>query len=164
MSMPGFNAFNNASAELANLRKLFESPKSYLMHNFSELKAEVDVCFAKKIQAAKDVEHKSKLKENWSVIIKKINLYEKECLYMLKINKPNELIESKIKDFEQKLNQCNQDDIKQVKQISELVQDETFKLEKLFYLNRAFIFLVTSLKLKKFRKQKQSLVLIKFCI
>lgn len=152
-----FNKLNNVKEELAELKKLFNSPSTCLKISFSEMKADVDVSFARKSQAINDPEYREVLKENWSFMIKKINLFEKECNYMLKINKPCEndskKMRMKIEEFDQKIIKF-QDYTKQLERIEELIQDEIHNLEKLIYLNRTYIFLARYIEHIKLKQKK----------
>lgn len=127
---------------LEKLKSLIDLTPIYITNHFGDLKTKVDVAFAGKEQHLSSLTPTSscdslvKLKENWTLMIKKISLHEKECLYRLKTT--NKLTESQMKELNSRIELIKS---MPLDLINEYLNSEIDKLEKYFFLNKTVLYL-----------------------
>lgn len=135
---------------LEKLKTLIELTPIYLANHFSDLKTQIDVAFAKKEEellassstttATKTNEASDslvRLRENWELMIKKVNLYEKECMYRYKTNK---LSERHTKDLYSRIEFIELNALDD-EYLNDIINSEIDKLEKHFFLNKTIVYL-----------------------
>ncbi len=142
--------------------KLLEKPQIYLVNHFSELRSELDSAFIKKKKQVSNIEKWKKLQENWSLLLNKINEFEKECIQAVKLtdeivierNSQLQIIKSRMTELKDVLRNISKQSniIKQgneaIKKRDELICDINFsleqlraKMEQILFLNSTIIFL-----------------------
>ena len=142
--------------------KLLEKPQIYLVNYFSELRSELDSAFIKKKKQVSNIEKWKKLQENWSLLLNKINEFEKECIQAVKLtdeivierNSQLQIIKSRMTELKDVLRNISKQSniIKQgneaIKKRDELICDINFsleqlraKMEQILFLNSTIIFL-----------------------
>lgn len=135
---------NSIKNELDKLKTLHQVPRLYLSNFYSDLKTKIDVSFTSKQRIIQNEVTKSKLCENWSLMIQKINCLEKECLYREKTNKLNQniyhQIQLNIAAIEIELLKSPTDN-ETLKQLNELISFDINRIERFLFLNKTVIFL-----------------------
>lgn len=121
--------------QLDVLKSIYDSPLSYLTQFFFNLKNDVANAFTLKLETSEEPSAKAKLNENWNEINAKIGAFEAECKQKLA---PVELDEEKMSLIEMKLESYNED---LYAEINDLIYDETYKIEKILFLNKTMVFL-----------------------
>ena len=137
------------------LKSLLESPKMgiiYLADWFSELRSSIDMEFVKRDISCTDISLKSKLKENWTKIISRVDLLEKECIKNQKKVKNYEitqettanlqLIDNELKILTDllSLNAINEKYQQEIFELDDLIYIERLRIEQALFLNKTIIF------------------------
>lgn len=141
--------------QLEKLKIVTESSKSYLADYFSDLRNQIDICFFEK--KLKNDSHL--LHDNWKSLINRTHLFEISLKKIeldenqIKETKQNiEIIEKKIDSFKNlamELESENESDseededgeIKLYLEITDLINEEIIKLERILFMNKTIIFL-----------------------
>lgn len=96
---------------------MFKFPCFYLSTYFSNFRTEIDIAFAKKFLNESDLKLKEILNDNWTQMIKKVDLFETNCINYYS-------------------------NAKNLKEYNEtLIQNSDFFIEKQLLLNKTLIFL-----------------------
>lgn len=154
---------NNLKNQYEQLKKTFESPRLFLSTYFADLRNEVDIAFLKMNQSEHGMEVKHKLNDAWFQMIEQINTFETECLKIRVSNSFNpeftQEVREKIELIDIILNDLNnqvvveeakqafsnelksKDDEDNFNEVSNLIYEETYKIEKMLFLNQTMMFL-----------------------
>ena len=150
-----YNKTSELMSEFERLKFIFECPRLFICNHFDELRCQVDLTFCAKFNKSShettnnQQQAKSQLTENWTDIIKAIDSFEAKCLKHKSLNKFNLVMShetvQKIKAIERLIKQLSasnqEDQSDQVKYAKNLIYDETFKIEKILFLNQTLVFL-----------------------
>ena len=130
---------NKLKEILADLKILIEIPRLYLANYFQELRNRIDLLA---VERCFNETNEKELNANWTLIIKKIASFEKECFRKMPTNQFSKdvasdalnlvnQIESKMSDF----------DGMALFDYEKILANETIKLQRILFLNRTIIFL-----------------------
>lgn len=124
--------------QLDALKYLIDSSKQFLNNFFLNIKNEVTTAFAFKLEQTPDESNKIKLNENLTELFARINAFELECSIKHSFSEPASESNEIVKLTEIKLDHFN-DDL--FAEISDLIYDETYRIEKILFLNKTIVFL-----------------------
>ena len=134
--------------EFDRLKLIYELPRLYLSDFFIDLKTQIDILFIQKDLKEKDVRLKNIIKQHWIEIIDKVDHFKNECFKNQKTNKfikkITEKLDNRIKFINENINDKN---------ITDIIEEEIFYLEKVLFMNQTIIFLPNDCKLEKFFKK-----------
>lgn len=137
---------------IADLKFQFEFPRLYLSNYFEELRNEIDLSIAKKMQQKPNEEIKRKLTEDYIQIIDRINSFENSCFKIRAANKFSnefsdrikhsiEIIDAKVTHLKRRKHPDIYDFMYYVLEIDDLVYEVHFQIEKLLFQNKTILFL-----------------------
>lgn len=157
---------NELKLHSEQLKKLFDSPRLYMSNYFADLRSEVDFAFMKLNQNEPSIEVKHKLNDSWFQMIENVNTFETECFKLRSTNTFNEdfsqevrekieLIDCILNDLNSQIafdepvsDQCLVDNNAKPDQeedsfveITNLIYEEIYKIEKILMMNKTLIFL-----------------------
>lgn len=136
---------NALNSEFERLKQVFRQPRLCMHNFFSDLRAEIDLVYALK----QDEENR----KTWLELISKVDTYERECLREFKNYEP-QLVEdtsAKMLFVGGKLKFLNSHSVEindrassaenLIDELTYLVSDQVFALEKYLFLNQKMIFI-----------------------
>ena len=121
---------NDFNKLLDDLKLISEIPRLYLANYFEDFKNKIDLIAAHRCLNETDKEIRKALNDNWSELIKKIELFEDECVRRVsKFKSSIDLIDQIEKNISNSI------------EIEELIRDKIKSFEGELFLNRTILFL-----------------------